>query len=111
MRLSRWFFKDYANHKLDTVARNLGITAHNRHRAIGDSITTKLVIDKMQEHVVGNNIDMNTFFNRNHGGHGVDARDITTDNIDFDIDHPLYNNRITSYNVCYTKLLRVLIIR
>jgi len=43
LKMSRHFFPDLENHRLNTVAHHLGVTGNNYHRALGDTLVTAQV--------------------------------------------------------------------
>jgi len=49
LQLARELYPDYKNHKLGTIAKNLGIKVENAHRALDDVITLGKVFNKMIE--------------------------------------------------------------
>ena len=56
LAISREMFEGYENHKLGTIAENLGIELENAHRAINDARATAKVFIKMCEVVESKNI-------------------------------------------------------
>ena len=93
LRLSRRLFKNFENHKLVTVAEELGVTSENWHRARADCDTTIKCFERCRKYIIDNNINIKKLFKRKRSKNRnrLRAKDITPKVNDFDIDHPLYN--------------------
>ena len=53
LEFSRNIFKEFKNHKLGTIAKNLNVSLENAHRAVHDAEATAEVFLKMLEHSIG----------------------------------------------------------
>src|SRR5690554_310739 len=93
LRLSRRLFKNFENHKLVTVAEELGVTSENWHRARADCDTTIKCFEICRKYIIDNNIDIKKLFKRKRSKNRsrLLVEDITSEVNDFDIDHPLYD--------------------
>jgi len=93
LRLSRRLFKNFENHKLVTVAEELGVTSENWHRARADCDATIKCFEICRKYIIDNNIDIKKLFKRKRSKNRsrLLVEDITSEVNDFDIDHPLYD--------------------
>ena len=61
LAISREMFEGYENHKLGTIAENLGVELENAHRAINDARATAKVFVKMCEVVESKNMKVSDY--------------------------------------------------
>lgn len=95
MRISRHLFQDFKNHKLATIAKELGVNTEVRHRAEADCITTIKCLEECRAYIDENEIDIYTLFRQGKNGRvKLRADSIVSETTDFDPEHPLY------YKVC-----------
>lgn len=92
LRLARHAFPDLKNHKLPTLADYLKIQYNTSHRAMADCETVSKIASFLPE----------IHFRPRST---VKAKDITTDNIDFDTSHPLYG-KICVFTGTLEKMVR-----
>lgn len=89
MRLATRLLPDLKERKLDALAEALGVTATNRHRALGDCQTTADCLMRLRE--VANELGgIPTPQHTWHGYQKVNAHDITPETTDFDPDSPIF---------------------
>lgn len=88
MRLSRWIFKDFKNHKLTTLIDNFKIQRNIMHRALSDSIATYECYEYIKQYIKLNNIDLKSIANRSKSYRP--AKYITATVNVFDESHPVY---------------------
>lgn len=91
MILTRKVYPDFTNHKLDTIAENLGINNSSLHRSLADCKVTYECFSKLSQYIDDNNIDLKELFSYK----AVDLTTIKPNVTDFDEDHPLYNKYCT----------------
>lgn len=91
LRFSRRLFKDFENHKLGTVAQELGVTSENWHRAKVDCDTTIKCFEICRNYINDNDIDIKDLFKKKRNTKKLVANSIISEATDFDIDHPLYD--------------------
>lgn len=91
MRLSRKVYPELTNHKLITVAQNLGVNIENNHRALGDCAITYECFSRMSKYISENHIDLKSLYKHNH----TDLRSLTADGAKISTDHPLYGKYCT----------------
>ncbi len=64
VRLSKKIIPGYPSYSLGALTKHLGITIHNRHRALGDAEATakvlELLIDKDEENFIGHSLKKNS---------------------------------------------------
>ncbi len=89
LRLSRRLFTSLNNHKLDTVSAFLNVDAVGHHRALQDCQITQNVYEGIKRYLVNNKIELQELFTPKKS-EKLKAKNITTDNIEFDENHLLY---------------------
>ena len=90
LRICRHVFRDYPNHRLGTVASELGVTVTGAHRSLTDCLTTFECLKKCREYIEKNNIVIKPQKKRVHTGGKIDLREITASKEDIDPTHPLF---------------------
>ena len=101
LRLSRRLFTSLDNHKLDTVCAFLNIDAVDHHRALQDCQITQNVYEEIKRYLVNNKIELQELFAPKKS-EKLKARNITTDNIEFDENHLFYKK-----NCVFTGALQI----
>lgn len=95
LRLSKKIYPNFKNHKLETVATNLGVDTTNKHRSLRDCEITLESFIKLAEYIQANEIDLKQLFAREYrtgkSSKSLDLTSIESDNDTFDEDHLLYN--------------------
>lgn len=91
MRLGRWLFKDFPNHKLDTMLECFGICKQVAHRAISDSYNAHYCYEYMKKYANENNINLSEL--KKKKSHSK-VSDITATVTEFDEAHPFYSKEI-----------------
>lgn len=92
MRIGRYLLKDLKHHRLADLANYYHIDIQGAHRALKDCEITLEVYKNMQKDILNNYNNLEEFI-KNHirTNYKLDARDLKTSNLSFDISHPLYN--------------------
>lgn len=57
MRISRKLFRDYENHKLATLVKNMNVDVGTAHRALADCIATSSVYEYMKKYAAERGLD------------------------------------------------------
>ena len=60
MRISRRTFKDFSDHKLNTLINKLNIGKNTKHRALSDCCDTYKCYEFMKNYIIENNVDIHT---------------------------------------------------
>lgn len=84
MRISRCVLPEMKHHRLKDLVEKFGIVHEHEHRALSDCQATFEVLNNLQKLILEYDIDLNRL------GGKLRASDITTQNTEFDITHPLY---------------------
>lgn len=84
-RLSRRIFREWENHKLATLIKNLSIAQTVEHRALSDCIQVHLCYEAMKQHIQANQIDLSAQKN-----YSTLSRQISPTTDQFDPDSPFY---------------------
>ncbi len=92
MRLSRYLFKDFANHKLATLVKNFDIHTEAYHRAMADCESTRQCFEYIKKHLQEKSIDISSL-KRKHIP-SFRASDIHATVTEFNEDNPFYNKII-----------------
>jgi len=92
MRLTRKIYSEFNNHKLITIATNLGLDINNHHRALGDCKITYECFLKLSDHINKNNIEL---YNSFKPYKSVDLKELKSNSNSFDEEHLLYNKYCT----------------
>lgn len=91
LRLSRRLFTHLGNHRLNTLAEHFDLASPN-HRALADCLTAFELYKIISNHVLTQDLNLNDLFNRSSKGkYQLKADSITTENTEFDEEHPLYS--------------------
>ena len=98
MRLGRKIYPEFKNHKLNTIAKNLGVNTLNSHRALIDCNITFECFFKLSEYVSNNSIDLDDLFRKK--GKSLDLKSLQSNHSDFDKDHSLYDKFCTFTTIC-----------
>lgn len=88
LRLARRVFKDFENHKLTTLATKFNIEQTTAHRSIPDCLTVFACYQYLKKYIIENNIDLSP---NKYKSTIVKAKDLSTNNITFNEEHPLFN--------------------
>jgi DNA polymerase-3 subunit epsilon len=91
MRLSRKVYPKFENHKLVTIAQNLGVNIGNNHRALQDCKITNECFLIISKYIFENNINFSSLHKHTH----VDLRTLTLNEVKINPEHPLYNKYCT----------------
>lgn len=91
LRLARRVYPDFKNHKLKTVATNLGVDVSGSHRSMKDCEITHNCFIKLGEYVDTKNIDMHSLFATKNSSKSLNLNDIKATTHKFDKDHILFN--------------------
>lgn len=94
MRLSRRIYPEFRNHKLVTVAQNLGVNIENNHRALTDCTITYECFSQISKHISENNIDLESLYKHSTHNH-TDLRSLTADGTNINTEHHLYDKYCT----------------
>lgn len=89
LRISRKLFKNYSNHKLTTLVKNLGVADSIEHRAESDCLYTMRCFEEMRKYVLDNKIDMFELSQSRHG-RGISLNSICATVDSFDESNLLY---------------------
>lgn len=95
MRLARKVYPNFINHRLITIAANLGVNCDNHHRALADCIITFDSFTRLNEYVLNNSINLSILFNRNSKNKNIDLTALIAKTTDFEKDHILFNKYCT----------------
>jgi DNA polymerase-3 subunit epsilon len=87
MRVSRRMFKDESHHRLCDLVERFGIGTQVEHRALGDSIQTGKCYEYMKSYAEAHEIEFSSLYPVHTK---IKAIDMTTTNIDFNEDSPIY---------------------
>lgn len=85
LRLSRKALKDLKHHTLKDISKQLNVTQTLEHRALADCETTYKCYEELKKYIKENNIDISV-----HKSIIFRAKDITTENTEFDETSPIY---------------------
>lgn len=89
LRLSRIALKELEHHTLKDVAKYFSVVQTMEHRALADCETTWKCYEELKKYIKENNIEMPVHKHKS-SGHKFRAKDIATDNIEFDETSPFY---------------------
>ena len=93
LRLSRKLHADLKHHRLPDLMDYLHVSTDTYHRALADCYSTFKCFCLMREEAITQYETVTNFqrvFKKYYYGEKLDARDITTQNTEFDTTHPLY---------------------
>lgn len=93
MRVSRYVLPEMRHHRLKDLVKEFGIVHEHAHRALSDCQATFEVACNLQKLISENGIDLSQYGRKKKAYHSnwkLKAADITTQNTEFDIAHPLY---------------------
>lgn len=102
LRLSRKLFNSLENHKLETVSNYLKIDTDGHHRASNDCQITQKIYEEIKKYLQVNEINLIELFSPKKC-EKLKAKDIVTENVEFDESHILYNK-----NCVFTGSLQML---
>lgn len=86
MRIARRLYKDWPNHKLDTMAEALGLSSRDKHRSIVDAeLSAECYLAMIKNSNFGHAME-----SAHKSAHGVKSKDIVADESANNIDSPLY---------------------
>ncbi len=92
MRIGRYLLKNLKHHRLIDLANNYNISVSGNHRSLKDCEITLDVYNNMSKEIIEKYESTEKFINScKRIKSKLDIREIKTDNIEFDISHPLYN--------------------
>lgn len=92
MRISRYLLKSLKHHRLIDLANNYNISVSGNHRLLKDCEITLDVYNSMLKEIIEKYESAEKFINSfKRIRSNLDIKEIKTDNIEFDISHPLYN--------------------
>lgn len=93
LRLSRFLHKDLLHHRLCDMSAFYNIDYSNQHRSLADCFITNSLLDHLKDTALKEygNIEsfLSTLKRKTHNS--IDLKQITPENNNFDITHPLYN--------------------
>ncbi len=90
MRISRFLFQEFENHRLLTLCNNFSTNYKPNHRSTNDCHSVFEVFNYLKSYILENNIDYLKFAKKKKSHPGLKAKHIVATETDFDIDHPLY---------------------
>ena len=90
MRISRFLFQDFENHRLLTLCNNFNTDHKPNHRSTDDCYSVFEVFNCLKTYIKKNNIDYLKFGKKKKSSPGLKAKDIIATKTDFDMNHPLY---------------------
>lgn len=93
LRLSRKLHPDLQHHRLSDVMDYLHVSTDTHHRALADCYSTFRCFCLMREEAIAKYETVANFqkaFKSHYYGEKINARDITTQNTEFDTTHPIY---------------------
>lgn len=90
MRISRRLLPELKHHRLKDIAVHYNVDIDKSHRALDDCKTTNTCYMALYSNVLTKFDSPETFYNSVKKYH-LNANDIKTNNIEFDVNHPLYN--------------------
>lgn len=90
MRISRFLFQGFENHRLLTLCNKFSTGHKPDHRSTNDCYSVFEVFNYLKTYILEHNIDYLKFGKKKKSHPGLKAKDIVATEIDFDIDHPLY---------------------
>ncbi len=105
LRLSRRLFRDFENHRLDTLLNKFSLSARTLHRSLGDCRATADCYAYIKSYIIDNLIDISPLTSRNYSKNYLKAADIKAENDDFDEDHLLYG-RVCVFTGALDKMVR-----
>lgn len=89
MRIARKLFPDEKHHRLKDMRKIFNIDVDREHRASHDCIATKAVFEKLRE-VALDKYGSIEAFRKSFVPKGLKAGDISSQNTEFDVTHPLF---------------------
>lgn len=92
MRLSRWLFPDFVNHKLRTLVKKFGIQQETTHRAESDAEATAACYEYMVQHIAQNDLEKNLA--TSYGHKSVRAADIVGNPDAVKADSPIFGQTV-----------------
>jgi DNA polymerase-3 subunit epsilon len=110
MRMSRFLLKELKHHRLVDLAYRYGIDSRGSHRSLKDCEITNNCYSYLCEEAIkvyGSLEEFDIRFKRRKSDNNskLSANDITTENTDFDITHPLYQ-KVCVFTGTLDKMLR-----
>ncbi len=96
LRLVRKIFPSYPNHRLQTIAEQMGIEK-NIHRSIADCLVTQKAFEKTRDYIEQNSIDYKLMWrnNRHNGNYRkLDLREIVANVDEIDEDSPFFKKKV-----------------
>lgn len=94
MRISRKLHPEDNHHKLRDLVKKYNIKQNEAHRAYSDCITTTSIFRALQNEICDIYGSLENYLDsikESYRKRNLDVSSITTDNIDFDTSHPLYD--------------------
>lgn len=92
MRIGRYLLKNLKHHRLIDLANNYNLEVNGNHRSLKDCEITLEVYNSMLKEITEKYESTEKFINGCKKARSkLDINEIKTNNIDFDISHPLYN--------------------
>lgn len=96
LRLSRKVYPHFENHKLATLANQLGVNEIKGHRALSDCRITHECFQELIQNLYVNNIDLNSLWKSRSGSNrAIDLRDLKPEGFAVNEDHPIYDKNCT----------------
>lgn len=97
MRLSRKLLPELSHHRLVDLANYFKIDTANNHRSLKDCEITLNVYEKIKELALQKYENLESFqnvFKKHKNGIAIRAKDIVTNNTEFDVDNPFYEKYV-----------------
>lgn len=89
MRLSRILLPELPHHRLKDIAKVLGVSMSNMHRALNDCEVTRACFESLKSKT-----DDIVEFNKRYHSNKLDMRDITATTTEFNEDNPFFKKRV-----------------
>lgn len=90
LRLSRWVLPNLPHHRLSDLCQHYDIINENAHRALSDCQTTFVCYQQLCNDLIKKFNSVEEFQNMIKARKYTNAKDITTDKVEFDETHPLF---------------------
>lgn len=97
MRISRKLLPELPHHRLIDLARYFEIDTTNNHRSLKDCVITMSIYERLKNVALQKYVNVEEFknaFKKHRNGTTLRARDIVTNNTEFDVDNLFYDKYV-----------------